>query len=97
MLHHAMVSDKPGGLSVQRPPPPGKSAAQVVTGQNAVNNKQYISQFWFLKLANQIKFKFCFCLILHHKAFPTVLVNIYNFFFDVVMYNEHIPLDIPFL
>ena len=29
MLCHAMVSDKPGGLSVQRPPHPGKLAAQL--------------------------------------------------------------------
>ena len=29
MLRHAMVSDKPGGLSVQQPPPPGKLAAQM--------------------------------------------------------------------
>ena len=29
MLRHAMVSDKPGGLSVQRPLPPGKSAVQL--------------------------------------------------------------------
>ena len=28
MLRHAMVSDKPCGLSVQPPPPPGKLAAQ---------------------------------------------------------------------
>ena len=52
----------------------------VVTGQEAVDNKQYISQFLFLKLTNQIKFKFCFCLILCYKAFLTVLVNIYNIF-----------------
>ena len=49
--------------------------------QNAVNNKQYISQFWFLKLTKQIKFKFCFCLTLGYKAFLTVLLNIYNIFF----------------
>ena len=68
----------------------------VVTGQKVVNNKQYISQFWFLKLTKQIKFKFCFCLILCYKAFLTVLVNIlYNIFFDMVIYNEHIPQDIP--
>ena len=62
----------------------------VVTGQKAVNNKQYISQFWLLKLTKQIKFRFCFCLILHYKAFLTVLVNIYNFFVwhgDLQMYN----------
>ena len=29
MLRHAMVSDIPGGLSVQPPPPPGKLAAQL--------------------------------------------------------------------
>ena len=29
MIRHAMVSDKPGGLSVQLPPPPGKLAAQL--------------------------------------------------------------------
>ena len=49
--------------------------------QNAVNNKQYISQFWFLKLTKQIKFKFCFCLILRYKAFLTVLLNIYIIIF----------------
>ena len=49
-------------------------------GQKAVDNKQYVSQFWFLKLTKQIKFRFCFCLILHYEAFLTVLVNIYNFF-----------------
>ena len=32
-------------------------------------NKQYISQFKFLKLTKQIKFKFHFCLILHLKPF----------------------------
>ena len=52
-------------------------------GQKVVDNKQYISQFWFLKLTKQIKFKFCFCLILRYKAFLTVLVNIYNIFFDM--------------
>ena len=62
--------------------------------QNAVNNKQYISQFWFLKLTKQIKFKFCFCLTLGYKV--TVLLNIYNIFFDLVIYNEHITQDIPF-
>ena len=30
-----------------------------------------------------------------YKAFLTVLVNIYNIFFDMVIYNEHIPQDIP--
>ena len=68
----------------------------VVTGQDAVNNKQYISQFWFLRLTKQIKFKFCFCLILLYKAFLTVLLSTYNIFFDVVIYNEHIPQDIHF-
>ena len=29
MLRYAIVSDKPGGLSVQPPPPPGKLAAQL--------------------------------------------------------------------
>ena len=29
MLRHAVVSDKPGGLSVQPPPPPGKLAARL--------------------------------------------------------------------
>ena len=29
MLRHAMVSDKPGDLRVQRPPPPGKLAVQL--------------------------------------------------------------------
>ena len=29
-------------------------------GQKVVDNKQYISQFWFLKLTKQIKFKFFF-------------------------------------
>ena len=29
MLRHAMASDKPGGLSVQPPPPSGKLAAPV--------------------------------------------------------------------
>ena len=43
-----------------------------------------------------MKFKFCFSLIFRCKAFLTVLVNIYNFFY-VVIYNEHIPQDIPFL
>ena len=65
-------------------------------GQNAVNNKQYISQFWFLKLTKRYKFKFCFCLKLRYKAFLTILVNIYHiFFFYMVIYNEHIPQDIP--
>ena len=50
-------------------------------GQNAVNNKQYISQFWFLKLTKRYKFKFCFCLKLRYKAFLTILVNIYHIFF----------------
>ena len=36
-------------------------------GQKAVNNKQYISQFWFLKVTKQIKFKFCFRLILRYN------------------------------
>ena len=49
-------------------------------GQNAVNNKQYISQFQFLKIAKQIKFKFRFCLILCYKAFLTILVHKYNIF-----------------
>ena len=29
MLRHAVVRDKPGGLSVQPPPPPGKLAARL--------------------------------------------------------------------
>ena len=29
MLRHAMVSDKPSGLSAQPPPPPGEWAAQL--------------------------------------------------------------------
>ena len=29
MLRHAMVHDKPGGLSLQPPPSPGKLAAQL--------------------------------------------------------------------
>ena len=29
MLRHAMVSDRPGGLSLQPPPSPGKLAAQL--------------------------------------------------------------------
>ena len=29
MLRHGMVSDKPGGLSLQPPPSPGKLAAQL--------------------------------------------------------------------
>ena len=33
---------------------------------------------------------------MRYKAFLTVLVNISNFFFDVLIYNEHIPQDIPF-
>ena len=58
-------------------------------GQKVVDNKQYISQFWFLKLTKQMKFKFCFCLILCYKAFLTVLVNIYYiiFLFDMVIYK----------
>ena len=60
-------------------------------GQNAVNNKQYISQFWFLKLTKEIKFKFCFCLKLCCNAFLTILLNRYNIVFDMVIYNEHIP------
>ena len=64
-------------------------------GQKVVNNKQYISQLWFLKLIKQIKFKFCFCLIWRYKAVLTVLVNIYNIFLAMVIYNEHIPQDIP--
>ena len=30
-----------------------------------------------------------------YKAFLTVLVNIYNIVFDMVIYNELIPQDIP--
>ena len=56
---------------------------------------QDISQFWFLKVTKQIKFKFCFCLILRYKAFLTVLVNMYSIFFDMVIYNERIPQDTP--
>ena len=63
--------------------------------ENAVNNNQYVSRFWFLKLTKQINFKFCFCLILCYKAFLTVLVNVYCF--DVVIHNEHIPRYIPLL
>ena len=48
--------------------------------KTAVNNKQYISQFRFLRLTKQIKFKFCFCLILRYKASLTVLVYIYDIF-----------------
>ena len=45
---------------------------------NAVN-KQYISQFLFLKLTNQIKFKFSFCLILHLKPFcPSEYINFFG-------------------
>ena len=69
------------------PPPPkytdqfdptGNSKNYCSTGHKTLfnNTKQYISQFWFLKLTKQIKFKFCFCLILRHKAFLTVLLNI---------------------
>ena len=36
MLRHAMVSDKPGGLSVQQPPPPGKLAAQMTWDEIAL-------------------------------------------------------------
>ena len=55
-----------------------------------------ISQFWFLKLTKRFKFNFCFCLKLRYKAFLTILVNIYNiYFFYLVIYNEHIPQDIP--
>ena len=54
-----------------------------------------MSQFWLLKLTTQIKFQFCFCLILRYKAFLTVQVNIYDIFFAMVIYNEHIPQDIP--
>ena len=56
---------------------------------------QDISQFWFLKVTKQIKFKFCFCLILRYKAFLTVQVNMYSIFFDMVIYNERIPQDTP--
>ena len=49
---------------------------------NAVN-KQYISQFWFLKLTKQIN-----C--------PCKYINI-KIFFDAVIYNEHISRDTPFL
>ena len=56
---------------------------------------QDISQFWFLKVTKQMKLKFCFCLILHYKAFLTVLVNMYSIFFDMVIYSECIPQDTP--
>ena len=49
------------------------------------------------ELPSGFRLKFCFCLILRHKAFLTVLVNIYNVLLDVVIFNEHIPQDIPFL
>ena len=42
---------------------------------------RYVSQFWFLKLTKQIKFKFRLCMILRYKAFLTVLVNIYIIYF----------------
>ena len=60
-----------------------------------VKSVQDISQFWFLEVTKQIKLKFCFCLILRHKAFLTVIVNMYSIFFDMVIYNERIPQDTP--
>ena len=52
MLRHGMVSDKPGGLSLQPPPSPGKLAAQL---------KSLFGDSFYKCLQ-----MFCICFILRH-------------------------------
>ena len=55
MLRHGMVSDKPGGLSLQPPPSPGKLAAQLKTA------------FWRLFFTSVCRCFACFILTLRES------------------------------
>ena len=95
MLRNAMVNDKPGGLSVQPPPPPGEWAAQLksplpilvylkkgTTFIFKVRNSEIVRSFTnaVLILERNYLMRLCtFSIIVYFTYFSIVFILVFNF------------------